>query len=48
VRTALQWLAAGPFMERPLKMTVHGAGEVARVTTLEALLAERSEAARTA
>jgi hypothetical protein len=35
-------------MERPLKITVHGAGEVAIVTTLEALLAERSEAARTA
>jgi len=43
VRKALQWLAEGPFKERPLKMTVHGAGAT-KVTTLDALLAERSEA----
>jgi cytolysin-activating lysine-acyltransferase len=43
VRKALQWLAAGPFKDRPLKMTVGGAG-AAKVTTLDALLAERAEA----
>lgn len=48
VRNALQWLAAGPFKERPLKITMHGVGGVARVTTLEALLAEWSEPASTA
>jgi cytolysin-activating lysine-acyltransferase len=45
VRSALQWLAAGPFKERSLKMTVRGADGVAGVTTLAALLGERSEAA---
>jgi hemolysin-activating ACP:hemolysin acyltransferase len=43
VRAALQWLAAGPFRERPLKLTVRGAGGAASVTTLEALLAERTD-----
>lgn len=44
VRTALQRLAAGPFKEWPLKMTVRGAGGATTVTTLEALLAERTDA----
>jgi hypothetical protein len=43
VRNALQWLAAGPFKDRPLKMTVGAAGAT-KVTTLDALLAERAEA----
>jgi hemolysin-activating ACP:hemolysin acyltransferase len=45
VHNALQWLAAGPFKERPLKMTVRGASGTARVTTLGALLAEPAETA---
>jgi len=45
VQAAMQWLAAGPFKERPLKMTVRGADGAAGVTTLAALLAERAEAA---
>ena len=45
VRAALQWLAAGPFKEKPLKMTVGGGGGAARVTTLGALMAEPAEAA---
>jgi hemolysin-activating ACP:hemolysin acyltransferase len=47
VRTALQWLAAGPFKEQPLKMTVRGEGETAKVTTLGALLTEAAEATST-
>ena len=43
VRNALRWLAAGPFKERPLKMTVRGSGGVVQVTTLGALLAERAD-----
>ena len=45
VRAALQWLAAGPFKEKPLKMTVRGGGGAARVTTLGTLMAESAEAA---
>ena len=45
VRAALQWLAAGPFKERPLKMTVRGAAGTTTVTTLESLLAEQEETA---
>ena len=48
VRMALQWLAAGPFKERPLKMSVRKAGEPAEVTTLAALLAEQTDAGNTA
>jgi cytolysin-activating lysine-acyltransferase len=44
VRRALQWLAAGPFKERPLKMSLPGAGGTT-VTTLKDLLAGRSESA---
>jgi hemolysin-activating ACP:hemolysin acyltransferase len=47
VRRALQWLAAGPFKEQPLKMTLPGAGGTT-VTTLKELLAGRSESARAA
>ena len=43
VRKALLWLAAGPFKDRPLKLTVGGPGAT-KVTTLDALLAERTEA----
>ena len=45
VRTALRWLAAGPFKERPLKMTVRGVAGGTTVTTLESLLAEQAETA---
>jgi hemolysin-activating ACP:hemolysin acyltransferase len=41
LRNALQWLATGPFRERPLKMAVRGEGAGTTVTTLEALLGER-------
>jgi cytolysin-activating lysine-acyltransferase len=44
VRRALHWLAAGPFKERPLKMSLPGAGGTT-VTTLKDLLAERTETA---
>jgi hemolysin-activating ACP:hemolysin acyltransferase len=43
VRNALQWLAAGPFKERPLKMTVRGTDSASIVTTLDAVLAQRPE-----
>ncbi|WP_052833170.1 toxin-activating lysine-acyltransferase [Bradyrhizobium sp. LTSP885] len=42
VRTALQWLAAGPFKERLLKITMRGADPVMDVTTLQTLLAEQA------
>lgn len=45
VRNALQWLAAGPFKERSLKMILRGAGGAVEVTTLGTLLAERAEPA---
>jgi len=48
VRMALQWLAAGPFKERPLKMSsVRKVGGPVEVTTLSALLAERTGAGTT-
>jgi hemolysin-activating ACP:hemolysin acyltransferase len=46
VRTALLWLAAGPFKEQPLKMILRGADGAALVTTLGALLTERAESER--
>jgi hemolysin-activating ACP:hemolysin acyltransferase len=45
VRAALQWLVAGPFKERPLKMIVRGTDGAAQVTTLGAVLAQRTEPA---
>jgi len=48
IRMALQWLAAGPFKDRPLKMSgVRKAGGPVDVTTLSALLAERAGAGTT-
>jgi hemolysin-activating ACP:hemolysin acyltransferase len=45
VKAALQWLAAGPFKARSLKMTVRGAGNATKVTTLEVLNAGRAASA---
>ena len=42
VRSALQWLAAGPFKEGPLKMTMRGGDGDMGVTTVQALLAEQA------
>jgi len=39
VRNALEWLAAGPFKERPLKIALRGADGTGTVTNLQALLA---------
>jgi hemolysin-activating ACP:hemolysin acyltransferase len=47
VRTALQWLSAGPFKERPLKIIVRGEGGAAKVATLGALLTDAAEASTT-
>ena len=46
VLTAMRWLVTGPFNDVPLKMTVCGEGGEANVTTLQAILGERPEAAR--
>jgi hemolysin-activating ACP:hemolysin acyltransferase len=43
VRTAMQWLATGPFKERELKIATRRQGAVSTVATLDALLAERAE-----
>ena len=40
VRNAFEWLAAGPFKEQPLKMTVRGADGAAVLTDLRTLLAQ--------
>jgi cytolysin-activating lysine-acyltransferase len=42
VRTGLQWLAAGPFKDRLLKMTVRGGDGAMDVTTLQDLLAQQA------
>ncbi len=42
VRSALQWLATGPFKERTLKINVRDTGGMLRVIALDALLAERA------
>lgn len=42
IRSALQWLAAGPFKERPLKMVVRDELGGAGVTMLDKLLARNS------
>ena len=43
VRTALEWLAADPFKDRPLKMILRGLDGGVQVTTLGVLMAERAE-----
>jgi hemolysin-activating ACP:hemolysin acyltransferase len=43
VRTALKWLCAGAFKDQPLKMIVRGEDGAARVTTLDAFLAQKAE-----
>jgi hemolysin-activating ACP:hemolysin acyltransferase len=43
VRAALQWLAANPFRNCPLKVVVRGVKGVTEVTTLAAMLATRGE-----
>jgi hemolysin-activating ACP:hemolysin acyltransferase len=48
VRAALQWLAAGPFKERPLKVTVRGVQGETQVTTLTTMLAGYAEEAGSA
>lgn len=41
VRSALEWLASGPFKERPLKLVVRDQRGVARIGTLHQILSER-------